>query len=65
MNEHLRNNNMTYWQHFRFASRHAAKCLAAALQLLVHAVYPGVFQFSGRRLVVSMLRDFDGLDNSQ
>lgn len=25
----------------------------------------GVFQFSGRRLVVSMLRDFDGLDNSQ
>lgn len=64
MFEHLRSNGMTYWEHFRFATGHAGRCLQTAFKLTVHAIYPSVWQRAGRKLVRRMLRDFDVLDNN-
>ena len=55
---HLDETNMTYWQHWRFAAGHAARCLIAAIQFIVHACLPEVFVSTGRRLLCRMKRDF-------
>ena len=38
--KHLTENNMTYWQHLKFASYGAAHCLWHSLRLAVHALLP-------------------------
>jgi hypothetical protein len=58
---HLRDNAMTYWQHWRFAAGHAWRCLVAAVLLFVHAWVPWMFADTGRRLVSRMGRDFGNL----
>jgi len=50
---------MTYWQHWRFAAGHAARCLVAAVQLLVHACWPDVCQRAGRDLLCRLQEDFE------
>lgn len=56
--EHLRENRMTYRQHFHFAGGHGLRCLKAAGYLLVHAVAPCFFGRAGSQLVERMERDF-------
>jgi len=60
---HLRDNAMTYFQHWRFAAGHAWRCQVAAVRLFVHAWMPCVFAETGRRLVDRMGRDFGNLDD--
>ena len=38
--KHLTENNMTYWQHLKFASYAATRCLWHSLRLVVHAALP-------------------------
>jgi hypothetical protein len=52
--EHLNENNMTYWQHLKFAAFHGFVCLVAGLCLIIHALFPCWFQTSGSDLVQSM-----------
>lgn len=56
--EHLAENNMTYWQHFRFAAGHGCRCIRAACMLLLHAAAPCWFRRAGSNLVARMQRDF-------
>jgi len=55
---HLDDTNMSYFQHWRFAAGHAARCLMAAVQFLIHACLPEVCISTGRRLLCRMKRDF-------
>lgn len=57
--EHLRENKMTYREHFRFAGGHGLRCLKAAGYLVVHAIAPCWFRRAGSQLVERMERDFD------
>ena len=41
--KHLDDVNMTYWEHFIFASKFMIKCLKMAFALTIHAFIPGYF----------------------
>lgn len=49
--DHLKHNNMTYVEHFRFAFFHGLVCLKAGFLLCVHSILPCFFQKAGSRLV--------------
>ena len=52
--EHLKENNMTYYQHFKFALFHGFVCLIAGICLILHAFFPCVFTTAGSDLVQSL-----------
>jgi hypothetical protein len=52
--EHLTENNMSYYQHLKFAVFHGFVCLVAGFCLIIHAFFPCWFQTSGSDLVQSM-----------
>jgi hypothetical protein len=52
--EHLIENNMTYYQHFKFAVFFGCLSLIAGVCLIIHAFFPCWFQTSGSDLVQSM-----------
>jgi Trk-type K+ transport system membrane component len=52
--EHLTENNMSYYQHLKFAMLFGFLSLLAGCCLIVHAVFPCWFQTSGSDLVQSM-----------
>lgn len=56
--EHLKDNKMTYWQHFLFAFGHGIGCLKAGLCLICHAIIPAVFQTTGSLLVQELNKSF-------
>jgi hypothetical protein len=45
--QHLRENDMTYWEHFRFASGYGFKCITAGCLLIVHSIIPAYFSKAG------------------
>jgi hypothetical protein len=51
---HLKENNMTYFQHFNFAIFYACICLMAGLSLIIHAILPCWFQTAGSDLIRSL-----------
>lgn len=55
---HLKNNNMTYWCHFIFASQHGIKCIKAGIFLLIHSIVPGWFPKTGSILVQHLNKSF-------
>lgn len=56
--EHLKDNKMTYWQHFLFAFGHSIGCLKAGLCLICHAIIPAVFPKTGSLLVQELNKSF-------
>ena len=50
-NEHLNENNMTYWQHFRFAVGHGLICIRAGVYLCIHGLLPCFRRRAGTKLV--------------
>lgn len=52
--QHLKENKMTYFQHFKFAALYGLLCLIAGLYLIIHAIFPCWFQTAGSDLVQSM-----------
>ena len=38
--EHLTENDMTYWQHLKFAMGHGFLCLKTGVYLIVHSILP-------------------------
>lgn len=56
--EHLKDNNMTYWQHFVFASKHGLCCIHAGILLLCHSIVPGLFAKTGSTLVNRLNQSF-------
>lgn len=55
---HLRDNAMTYFQHWRFAAGHAWRCLVAACRLIIHAFIPCLYATAGRQLTRRLNEDF-------
>lgn len=56
--EHLRNNKMTYGEHFVFASYHGIRCIIAGIYLICHAIVPAIFQQAGSDLVQKLNKSF-------
>ena len=52
--DHLQENNMTYYQHFKFAIFFGFLSLLAGFCLIIHAFFPCWFQTAGSDLVRSM-----------
>lgn len=55
---HLKDNNMGYCKHFKFASCHGLRCIKAGLLLIMHAVIPALFPKTGSVLVNKLNKDF-------
>lgn len=56
--QHLKENNMTYMQHFKFAASHGIRCIKAGLFLICHATIPAVFPRAGSNLVNDLNKSF-------
>jgi predicted ABC-type exoprotein transport system permease subunit len=48
---HLIENDMTYYEHFKFASFYSFICFLASVSLLLHAVFPCWLQYTGSDLL--------------
>lgn len=56
--EHLKENKMSYWQHFLFANIHGLRCLKAGFFLICHSFIPALFPRAGSELVSDLNRSF-------
>ena len=56
--EHLHQNNMSYWNHLRFASFNGARCIKAGVLLILHSIIPALFPRTGSLLVNKLNKDF-------
>ena len=57
-NEHLNENNMTYWQHFKFAVGHGLICIRAGVYLCIHGLLPCFRRRAGTKLVQRLEKVF-------
>jgi hypothetical protein len=55
---HLKENNMTYVQHFIFAAYHGIRCVKAGLFLIFHAIMPALFAKTGSDLINELNKSF-------
>jgi hypothetical protein len=55
---HLKENNMSYIEHFIFALFYGLLCLLAGFYLVVHAILPCFFQTAGSDLVGKLDKRF-------
>lgn len=56
--KHLSENNMTYWEHFKFAVGHGLCCIKAGVYLCIHGLMPCFRRRAGSRLVRRLNKDF-------
>lgn len=56
--DHLKNNNMGYWEHMRFASGHGFGCIKAGFLLIIHSIVPAWFPRTGSILVNKLNQSF-------
>ena len=49
--KHLKENNPTYWKHFKFSISQSMLCFKAAACLLVHSILPFLFESSGSETI--------------
>jgi hypothetical protein len=57
--KHLQENDMTYWQHLKFAASYGFACVVAGILLIFHSILPCFFQSSGRDLLRTLEVVFD------
>lgn len=55
---HLKQNNMGYFQHMKFAIFHGLLCIFHGFQLIFHALIPAVFQTAGSKLINKLNKSF-------
>tara|TARA_B100001778_G_C18197481_1_gene454086 strand:+ start:61 stop:339 length:279 start_codon:yes stop_codon:yes gene_type:complete len=56
--QHLRNNDMTYWEHFGFAAGYGVSCLYHGIFLILHALVPAYFSLTGANLTNKLNKVF-------
>ena len=56
--KHLAENDMTYLEHFRFASGYGIQCILAGLSLILHAIIPAYFSLTGSNLTNKLNKVF-------
>jgi len=55
---HLDNNDMTYWQHLKFASAQGIKCIIAGVLLIIHSFIPALFSKTGQNITNKLNKVF-------
>ena len=58
MFKHLRENGMSYAEHFVFAASHGVSAIVMGIALIVHAVVPPLFPRAGSALKARLSKDF-------
>jgi hypothetical protein len=61
--EHLKENSMTYWEHWKFAVGHGLTCVKAGIYLCVHGFFPCWYRKAGTKLVHKLEQDFTEREN--
>lgn len=56
--EHLRENNMGYFEHLKFASGHGIECIKAGILLITHSLIPAWFSKAGIKLTNKLNKSF-------
>jgi hypothetical protein len=56
--KHLKENNMTYCQHWLFAVGHGLRCIRAGIYLCIHGLLPCFYRHAGSKLVHTLEKDF-------
>jgi hypothetical protein len=56
--KHLKENNMSYIEHFVFAFGHGLRCIKAGTFLIIHSIIPAFFPMSGSKLVFRLSKSF-------
>ena len=56
--EHLKDNNMGYWEHMVFAAGHGFRCIKAGVLLFLHSLIPALFPKTGSILVQKLNKSF-------
>lgn len=56
--KHLKENNMGYWEHLKFAFSHGIRCIKAGVLLILHSIIPALFPKTGSKLVNKLNKDF-------
>jgi hypothetical protein len=57
--QHLIENEMTYREHLLFAISHGVLCLEAGMLLIIHGLFPCVFQKAGSALIDKLNQSFN------
>ena len=55
---HLEQNDMTYWEHFRFASGYGIGCIYYGMLLILHSLIPAYFSTAGATLANELNKVF-------
>lgn len=55
---HLEENDMTYWEHFGFASGYGIGCIYYGILLILHSLIPAYFSTAGATLVNKLNKVF-------
>lgn len=61
--QHLAENDMTYFEHMKFATFYASCCLLAGLYLVIHSILPCFFPTAGSDLITNMGKGFKKRNN--
>jgi hypothetical protein len=56
--EHLKENKMSYTEHFVFAFFHGLKCVKAGCLLMLHSLIPSLYPRTGSKLVTRLSKSF-------
>jgi len=56
--EHLKENNMGYFEHLQFAASHGIRCIKAGFLLMFHSIIPALFPKTGSVLVNELNKSF-------
>ena len=56
--EHLRENNMGYFEHLKFASGHGVRCIISGILLITHSLIPAWFSKTGINLTNKLNKVF-------
>lgn len=56
--KHLKDSNMSYWQHYIFAAKYGLLCLYHGCLFFIHASLPCFFQKNGSNLICKLQKDF-------
>lgn len=59
LKKHLIENNFTYFEHFKFATKNALFLLYAGLVLIIHAFFPFVFTETASIVVKKINKNFE------
>lgn len=55
---HLKENNMSYYKHIKFAGKNGLNCIKAGISLITHGFIPAIFPRAGSQLVNKLNKNF-------